>query len=187
MNRVQLTRCRFTCFVALLTAWLAFAAPARAAVIYDFSLPANGDVGPIAIQLTFPDFLPADGLDVFGPGDPEVTAFSSGTPFDPATSVVGVNIDPGVTLFGLALISQTGGFTLLNRNHPADFFNFVRTPNETGTFLSSSGLVESDFALDTTTPTATLTVTATPEPMTVLLFGIGAVGMAARRRWRHTS
>ena len=100
---------------------------------------------------------------------------------------MGVDIDPAVTLFGLALFSPVGNFTLLNRNHPADFFNFVRAPNQTGTFFSTGGLVESDFALATSTPTATLTVTATPEPATVLLFGIGAAGMAFRRRWHHSS
>jgi hypothetical protein len=173
-------------WTVLLAACLAAASPAHGAVIYDFSLPANGDVGPIAIQLTLPDFLPANGLNAFATTDPEATVFSSVTPIEP-TSVVGVDIDPGVTLFGLALFSPGGNFTLLNRDYPADFFNFVRTPTETGTFLSSSGLVESDFSLDTTTPTATLTVTATPEPVTVLLFGIGAAGMAARRRWQHSS
>lgn len=186
VNRIQAGGGRFMCLVALLVACVAFAAPARAAVIYDFSLPANGDVGPIAIQLTLPDFLPADSLITFATTDPAATVFSSVTPIEP-TSVVGVDIDPAVTLFGLALFSPVGNFTLLNRNYPADFFNFVRAPNQTGTFFSTGGLVESDFALATSTPTATLTVTATPEPATVLLFGIGAAGMAFRRRWHHSS
>jgi hypothetical protein len=184
MNRAGPNRVRSACLFASLAACLAFAAPARADVIYDFSLPANGEVGPIEVQLTFPDFLPAGGLNVLGVTGPEVTAFSSGTPVDLPLSFVGVDIDPAVTLFGLALFSPSGGFTLLNDSYPADFFSFVRAPNQTGTFLSSSGLVVSDFTLATATPTATLTVTSTPEPATLLLFGLGAVGVVARRRAR---
>ena len=155
-----------------------------ASVVYDFSLPANGDVGAISIQLTFADVLPVDALNVFGLSGPEVTAFSSGTPIDSTSSFVGIEVTAVSTLFGIRL-SPGASEVLTTVDYPADFFTFGRASEQAGTFLSATGTVFSDLVLATATPTATLVVmSAVPEPATVALLGLGALGAAVWRRRR---
>jgi len=155
-------------------------------VVYDFSLDANGDVGAVNIQLTFADFLPVGPLEVFDLGRPEVTAYSSGTPIDPSSSFVGVDVAAATTLIGVYLSSAIGDVVLYTFEYPDDFFVLGRTPDQEGTFLSSAGTVRSDFALATATPTATLVVSRVPEPATAALLGLGVLGVATWRRLRST-
>jgi hypothetical protein len=159
--------------------------PAAASVVYDFSLGANGDVGAINIQLTFADFLPEGPLEVFGLSDPEVTSYSVGNPIDPAGAAIGVEVTPAGTLFGFFLSSPIGDVVLYTFEYPGDFFVLGRTPDQAGTFLSSSGTVRSDFNLVTSTPTATLVVSSVPEPATTALCGLGILGVATWRRRRR--
>src|SRR4051794_6166453 len=65
--------------------------PAGASIIYDFSLPSNGSVGAIDIQLTFATFVaPEDGFNIYPLSAAPVTSVSSGTTIDTVKSVVGV-------------------------------------------------------------------------------------------------
>jgi hypothetical protein len=160
--------------------------PAAAAVMYDFSLAANGDVGAINVQLTFADFLPEGSFDVFDLTRPEVTAYSAGTPLDPIVSAIGVEVTAATTLIGLFLSSAIGESVLYTFEYPGDFFVVSRSPSQEGTFLSSAGSVISDFNLVTSTPTATLVVSRVPEPATVVLCGLGVLGVATWRRLRST-
>jgi hypothetical protein len=161
-------------FIFLAVYGAAGAKGARGSVIYNFSLPANGAVGAFDVQVTLPGFLPDGGLQVFSLTGPEVTSFNSGTPIDPAASVIGIDIDAGQALFGVSL-TNAGVVVLFNVIYPDHFFVFSRTPTEPGSFPSTSGVVTSDFALDTTTPAATLVVTesAVPEPSSLSLLGLG--------------
>jgi PEP-CTERM motif-containing protein len=157
--------------------------PANASAIYDFSLAANGAVSAFDIQLTFPDLLPAGGLLVIPVTAPVVTSLTFATPgFNPAGSVIGLQITPPATLFGLALFSATDPL-LLTVNYPLDFFVFNRAPVTTGTFSSVSGNVVSVRSLTTETPVGTLSVTTSvPEPSTLLLLGSGVLCVSVLRR-----
>ena len=178
---------RFTFGVVLLFC-LSSANRASAAVIYDFSLPTNGAVSPFDIQLTFPDLLPADGLMVFPVTSPVVTSLTFGTPgFTPAQSVIGLQITPTTTLFGVSLRNAMFAPLLFTIAFPGDFFVFNRTPLTTGTFSSASGNVASILPLTTGSPTGTLSVTTVPEPSTVLLLGSGLLWVARRRLGKRRS
>jgi hypothetical protein len=187
-SKENITTCSWHRFGMLLALCLGLAGANRAAasVIYDISVPANGSVGAIDVQLTFDGFVtPGAGLSVYGTSGAPVTSFSSGTPIDPIQSVIGFEVDPGSTLFGIALISPGSSIVLLNENYPADFFSFTRTANQTGTF-TGTGNVISDLTLNTGTPTATLVVTdtsAVPEPATASLLGLG-LGLLGMAGWR---
>jgi len=94
-----------------------------------------------------------------------------------------VDVLPTSTLFGLAFYDPgAGDVVLLNREYPQDFFVFIRTPTETGMFLSTAGLVESDDEVETVRPTATLVVTQVPEPATLLILGGSLAGLAWFRK-----
>lgn len=157
---------------------------ARAAVLYDFSLPANGSIGAVNVVLQFFDFVLPSGLI-----EAELTEFivreaSSGTPVDP-TSSVGIEILGAATRFGLAFFQPgPGDPVLLTTGYPQDFFVFERTPRQTGTFLSSSGLLEPTDGLATRMPTATLVVSVlqVPEPATLSLLALTGLAVMARRR-----
>ena len=161
---------------------------ATAAVLYDFSLAANGAVGPVRIVLSFSDFVPSTGLFIIPATATEVVTLTSGTPIDPTLSVAGLDSGPAATLFGVSLTGAGGGLVLRNEMYPADFFVFNRTPTQTGTFQSTSGLIRSDLAIETRTPLATLVVSddsaPVPEPATIVFLGAAALGAVARRRRR---
>jgi hypothetical protein len=174
-------------FGVILLFCLSSANRAHASAIYNFSLPANGAVSSFDIQLTFADLLPADGLLVIPVTSPEVTSLTFGTPgFSPVQSVIGLQITPTSTLFGLSLRNAAFAPLLLNVAFPGDFFVFNRTPLTTGTFSSVSGNVVSTLSLATANPVGTLTVTSVPEPSTVLLLGSGFLCGARRLRKRRS-
>src|SRR3954452_12998832 len=79
--------------------------PAGASIIYDFSLPSNGLVGAINIQLTFATFVAAeDGFHLYPLSAAPVTSVSFGTTIDSVKSLVAVEvINGGLTSFGIAL------------------------------------------------------------------------------------
>jgi len=159
---------------------------AAASAIYNFSLPANGAISALSIQLTEPALLPADGLIVLALTDPLVTGLSFPTSgFNPAASVIGVQITPTTTLIGLSLLDTSNSPLLFTTNYPADFFMFTRTPTSTGTFLSFSGNVVSSRTLATPTPTGSLTVTTpVPEPSTWFMLGSSLFCIAGLYRFR---
>ena len=174
--------------VALLI-FLANANVAAATSIYTFSLPANGSVSAFSIQLTFSgDLLPAGGLLVFPMTSPVVTSLSFTTPgFNPATSLLGLQITPTASLVGLALqsIPPPQPPLLVTNGFPTDFFMFSRTPTATGTFSSFSGNVISSLPLNTPTPIGTLTVASVPEPSSLLLLGSGLLTLIGCCRLRR--
>jgi hypothetical protein len=161
---------------------------AEATGIYTFSLPANGAISALTIQITEPALIPADGLIVISLTDPVVTLLSFPTTgFNPADSVIGIQILPTVTQVGLFLVDSTSAALLFTPAFPGDFFMFSRTPTGVGMFLSSSGNVVSSRTLGTSSPTGVLTVTSTtavPEPSTLLLMGFSLLGIASLYRFR---
>lgn len=187
MGQIKLVRqtslMRFT--IVFVVCLFAAISPASASVIYNFSLPANGDIGAVNIQLTFADFLPQAPLFVLGLDAPEVTSVTAAPPIDLANSVIGIDVTATETLIGIRLVDFAPNVTLFTVDYPADFFVFSRTPAEGGAFASTSGFVVSDFNLATRAPTGSLVVT--PEPSTALFLGLGLAGFAAMRRFRKGS
>jgi hypothetical protein len=177
-----LARSRVFCILLFL---LFSAKLANATAIYTFSLPANGSVSALTIQLTTADLLPAGGLQVIPLNNPAVSVSFSTAGFNPATSVLGLQITPTATLIGIALANTAGQTLLFTPGFPADFFSFSRNPLATGTF-TATGNVTSILPLATSTPTGTLTVTSTsvPEPASalILLSGLCAGGWLGLRR-----
>jgi len=173
----------FTVGVALLFC-LSNAHLANATAIYDFSLPENGSVSAFDIQLVFPDLLQPQGLLVIPVTSPEVASLTFNTPgFTPGGSVIGLEITPSATLFGVALFNAAAEPLLFTVAYPADFFLFNRTPGTIGTFSSVAGNVASALPLATGTPVATLSVTTSvPEPSTLILLASGVFGVAVFRR-----
>jgi hypothetical protein len=185
-NRSQAKGTNMKCFtvgVALLFC-LSSASLAHATAIYDFSLPENGSVSAFDIQLVFPDLLQPQGLLVIPVTSPEVASLTFNTPgFTPGGSVIGLEITPSATLFGVALFNAAAEPLLFTVAYPADFFLFNRTPGTTGTFSSVAGNVASALPLATSTPVGTLSVTTSvPEPSTLILLASGVFGVAVFRR-----
>jgi hypothetical protein len=178
---------RFVTHLFRVSALLLSVALGSAAVVYDFALPANGDIDTIAIQVTVPSYL-SGGLTVFMPGDPGLTSFSSGA-MNLELLAFGILADPTETRVGVAIVDDSGLFAALNRDLPDDFFVFNRGASENGVYTSVSGTIEADpiYTLATTTPTAQLVVTVEPipEPMSLLTFATGALSLLALRRARR--
>ena len=167
-------------FGIVLTMCLGFAGvnPAAASIIYDFSVPSNGSVGAIDIQLTFASFVAAgSGLSQNFLSAPQVTSFNSVTPV--SVGAEGVEVNAGSTLFGLLLLAPDSSIVLDTPGYPGDLFAFARTDSQTGTF-TATGNVISSLTLGTAQPTGMLVVTDTsvPEPAAACLLGIGFLGIA---------
>jgi hypothetical protein len=181
----------------LLTAMLAiFGSPAAAATI-SFTTPGVVS-GPFDVTITAQDvFAGRDPLDeVIGFGfnvgvsDPSVVSFlgaTSGPLFDPVTSVPGTNvvasafgITPGVTE---PLILATLHFAAIGPGTASIFITSDLANLFQGLQFFGQPSAESIAA------TLPVTVTSTvPEPTTLVLSGIGLIGIAARRlRQRRAS
>lgn len=167
---------------------------ARAIPIVKFDLPslvapgATFDVYVIADGVTDvdpffgPDELIAFGFDVVTPasftfnGATVDLAFFDDSAFFPNTDVAG-SAFPGIS--GNDILLATLSFTTsVAGDFSVGIFSDLLDPNE-GLFVLSSFL-----PLDMTT---SANVTVTPEPATLLLMGIGLVGLAggaARRKWK---
>lgn len=104
---------------------------AQAVVVYQFSLAANGGVGPIAVRLTAGDFIPVGDLAATALDNPSIS-FTSGTPLSAAESLIGFDQDATESLFGIAMVDPvSGGWALLTR----DYTGFV--PSGDGTPFSN--------------------------------------------------
>jgi hypothetical protein len=182
--RNRVARGAVVCLFAL-GVTLTASSSAMAAVLYDFTLAANGDVGPVNIVLRFDDFVDAGSFFAPETTAPAVREVSTTVPIQPS-SQIGLDVIAAATRFGIALFNLDGSDLLFTVNHPDDFFVFERTPTEIGTFQSTDGLVVSSSNLDSRSPVATLTVTeVVPEPATVVLLGMAAMGAVARARKRR--
>jgi hypothetical protein len=177
----MLSRLRFLFFICAL---LVSVATSPAAVVYDFSLPANGDLDAIEIQVTVPTYL-SGGIIVFAPGDAGLTSFSSGA-LDLELLAIGFLVEEMETRVGVAIVDENDLFAALNRDFPDDFFVFNRGVGQNGAFSSVSGLIEADpiYTLATMTPTAQLVVSGSPvpEPASFMMLAGGALGLLALRR-----
>lgn len=177
---------RFVCSVVLGALLFCAGARADAAVLYDLTLAGNGQVGPVRVLLELDGFIVFPGLIPIPLSNPAVLEASVGTPLGDE-SVIAFDVLPAQTRIGLAMFSLGNATAvLLTRDFPADFFTFDRSATETGTFVSTGGLVESELTLDTTTPLATLVVTQVPEPATTALVCAAVIGVALRRRARRS-
>ncbi|WP_031494817.1 PEP-CTERM sorting domain-containing protein [Bryobacter aggregatus] len=180
----------FSSFSLLLTLSLGLSAvkPAEAAVLYEFSLPANGDIGPVQVQFTFANFSATPNL-VIVPANTSSLTFLADPLVSAGNSVLGLMIESTTTYFGIDLKTSSNQSVLYTPAYPTDFFTFTRGVAETGTF-TATGYVTSHFGLDIAFPTATLTVSEisdVPEPATLSLVGICLVGAAAWRKRKHTT
>ena len=166
------------------------ASVASADVIFELSLPENGEFGGMQITWLYPTFPDVSGLSALSLDSPSIVSVTSVTPPNLSTSLVGIDILAGSTLIGVNLNGLNADTLLLNLIYPNDFFVFSRNLTETGTFQSIGGLVTSDLNLGTTTPIATLRVTDTaaiPEPAAWLPLGAVFCGMALLRKRRGLS
>lgn len=163
---------------------------AQATVVYQFSLGANGTVGPVQIRLTADDFVPVGDLAITSLGASSIS-FTSGTPLNPAQSVFGFDQDPAETLIGIALFGAAAEEVLFTVGYPSDFFAFSRSFDQEGTFSSTRGLVRSGLSIETRVPVATLCVSSmglcdltVPEPgsLALLGFGLAILGVGRLRR-----
>ena len=189
--RIAFNKCVWTLAVA---GALLAPLPSLASVVYQFSLAANGAVGPLVIRQTLPTFTPDGPLLVTQMSNPSIT-YTSGTPIVAAVSLIGFDQDPTLSRYGIDLIDANVNRVLFTVNYPADFFVFNRGVTAEGTFLSTSGTV-SGTNLATTTPVATLCVSSVgacdstrgtvPEPESTALFGLGVLALVAARRKRQT-
>ena len=184
--KLQLRASSPTVIVLLFCLWNTNTAAADS--IYTFTLPANGAISALSIQITEPALLPSDGLLIIPVTDPIVTLLIFPTTgFSPAASVIGIQITSTTTLIGVNLVDTGTVPLLLTVNFPSNFFMFSRTPTDVGTFLSFSGNVVSLRTLSTSAPTAALTVTSmttVPEPSTLTLLGFSLIGIACLYRLR---
>jgi len=151
------------------------ASPASAGYIYEFSTPANGEVGSFHIKLALQSLTISPGLSVIPLSAPEVTVISAPTGIDLAESALGIDVGLTDTLIGFVLFDSEFSLVATTLIYADDFFMFIRESEELGIFGSLGGFVYSDFEIETANPPATLTVSeeALPEPHTGLLMGIG--------------
>ena len=114
------TRKVFGFGISLAVLFLGFggAPAARAGVVYDFSLAANGTAGAFDIQLFFPNPVTPAGLQVYSLSDPSVVLSYSytGSALNLANSVIGFEVTPTATLFGLSLNETTSTVALFTVN-----------------------------------------------------------------------
>jgi hypothetical protein len=173
-----------------LAATLLLAVSASAGIVYDFQLPANGNVDVVQIQVTLRNYIAENDFRVFNLGDPGVV-FAVGTnPVD--LGFIGIQPLAASTLIGVALFDANGDTIQLTVLFPNDFFAFGRTPRGNGTWSSTGGFLISSgpYVLASASPVTGLTVSGTPdvpEPASILTFAGGAALLFLLRRSRRNA